>query len=250
MPAVEHHPTGIGEGPPSRFVVVIPAKDESELLAPTVVAVKQLAEVDEVVVVDDGSTDGTAEVAAASGARVMHHGRSRGKGRALATGADAVWQRARTEAGVPPGLVFLDADVGSTAADLGALLRPVLDDELDLAIALYQARGDEAAHGGHGFVVGLARRAIMSRTGWRPKLPLSGVRALAMPAYEAVRPLAAGWGVERAMTLDALSAGLRVGEVGTTLTHRPTGNDWRAQIHRARQYGDVVRALATRPARP
>jgi hypothetical protein len=69
---------------------------------------------------------------------------------------------------------------------------------------------------------------------------------MTLAAYRAVLPLAPGWGDETAMTIDALEAGLRVGEVATTLTHRATGTDWRAQLHRARQYLDVRRALAQR----
>ena len=43
---------------------------------------------------------------------------------------------------------------------------------------------------------------------------------------------------------------LRVAEVEVTLAHRATGTDWRAQVHRARQFADVARALAVRQAVP
>ncbi len=229
--------------PTTSFAVVIPARNEAALVGETIAAVAGSSEVGVVVVVDDGSTDGTAQLAAAAGATVVRHVEGRGKAAALMTGADLVVRS------TPPhdrgrGLVFLDADAGASAAGISALTRPVLHGELDLAIARYRARG---SGGGDGRVVRLAGDAIHRRTGWRPEVPLSGIRALTLDAYRAVCPLAPGWGVETAMTIDALQAGLRVAEVATTLSHRATGGDVGARLHRARQYVDVRRALAHRP---
>jgi len=58
--------------------------------------------------------------------------------------------------------------------------------------------------------------------------------------------------VETALTIDLLNRGMRVTEVEVPLAHRATGNDWHAQVHRARQFADVARALAIRaiPIRP
>ena len=233
--------------PPTGFAAVIPARDEAALLDKTISAVAGLPAIGLVVVVDDGSTDDTAAIAGAAGATVVRHLRSRGKGAALMTGADLVLRSSPLAAGEGPlGLLFLDADAGASATGVDALLRPVLEDRLDLAIACYTARG---VGGGRGRVVHLARGAISRRTGWRPEVPLSGIRALTIDAYWAVCPLAGGWGVEAAMTIDACGAGLRVGEVPTNLTHRATGTDLRAKVHRARQYADVRRALVSRPVR-
>ena len=52
--------------------------------------------------------------------------------------------------------------------------------------------------------------------------------------------------METALTIDLLRAGMRVTEVEVPLAHRATGNDWRGQVHRARQLADVARALAAR----
>ena len=98
-------------------------------------------------------------------------------------------------------------------------------------------------------MVRLAREGIRSLTGWTPTQPLSGMRCLTREAYDAAQPFAAGWGVETAMTIDVLAAGLRVAEVPCALHHRVTGSDWRGQLHRAAQYRDVWRALAVRRLR-
>ena len=106
------------------------------------------------------------------------------------------------------------------------------------------------AGGGHGFVVSLARRGIVRATGWQPTQPLSGMRCLTREAFAAALPLAHGWGVEVGLTIDLLRSGFRVTEVPCALQHRVTGTDWHAQLHRARQYRDVARALAMRRLRP
>jgi glycosyltransferase involved in cell wall biosynthesis len=230
--------------------VVVPARDEAAGIAATVTALLALPGVGAVVVVDDGSSDGTGELARAAGADVIRHLRSRGKAAALETGAArlAVLEAGATGRLAPAWpLLFADADLRETAANLGVLIRPVLAGEADMAIAVLPPQ--QRPGGGHGFVVRLARRGIVDATGWSPTQPLSGMRCLTREAFEAARPLAHGWGVETALTIDLLTAGYRVVEVPCELKHRVTGADWRGQLHRARQYRDVARGLATRRAR-
>jgi hypothetical protein len=124
----------------------------------------------------------------------------------------------------------------------------VLAGEADMTIAVLPPQ--RAPGGGRGLVVNLARRGIERATGWTPTQPLSGMRCLTREAFEAARPLARGWGVETGLTIDLLRAGLRVREVPCELHHRVTGRDWRAQLHRARQYRDVWLALVRRGVRP
>jgi hypothetical protein len=112
-----------------------------------------------------------------------------------------------------------------------------------MTVAVFAER---VRRGGHGLVVGLSGAGIERATGWRPAQPLNGQRCLTRAAFEAARPLAAGFGVETALTIDLLRLGLRIAEVQVPLAHRATGNDWRAQAHRARQFADVTRALAVR----
>ncbi len=230
--------------------VVVPARDEAEGIAATVTALRRLPQVAAVVVVDDGSIDGTGDLARAAGADLVRHARSRGKAAALETGAArvAVLEAAatgRSRAGWP--LLFVDADLGATAANTGVLVEPVLDDLADMTIALLPAQSRPG--GGRGFVVKLARRGIVRATGWTPTQPLSGMRCLTREAFEAARPLAHGWGVETALSIDLLTAGYRVLEVPADLQHRVTGSDWHGQLHRVRQFRDVARGLAARRVR-
>jgi glycosyltransferase involved in cell wall biosynthesis len=234
--------------PPSGDVaVVIPARNEAERIRATVAGATGLPGVDLVVVVDDGSADDTAVLAGQAGATVLRHNRNRGKAAAMETGADAVRMLEATDA--PPSarparhLLFLDADLGDTAAAAGPLTEPVRAGQADMTIAVFTER---VRQGGHGLVVGLSGAGIERATGWRPAQPLNGQRCLTRAAFEAARPLAAGFGAETALTIDLLRAGMRVTEVEVPLAHRATGNDWAAQVHRARQFADVARALAAR----
>jgi glycosyltransferase involved in cell wall biosynthesis len=234
---------------PGDLAVIIPAKNEAARIAATVIAAGKLAGADLVIVVDDGSHDGTGRIAQAAGARVVRHPRNRGKAAAMQTGAEEVRRlesASLPSAGagaVPRHLLFLDADLEDSAAQAGPLAGPVRAGQADATIAYFASR---VRLGGFGFVVGTAGAGIERAVGWRPVQPLNGMRCLTRPAFEAVLPLAKGWGVETAMTIDLVRAGLRITEVEVPLSHRATGNGWRAQLHRLHQLADVLRALAVR----
>jgi glycosyltransferase involved in cell wall biosynthesis len=234
--------------PGGDLAVVIPARNESDRIGATVKAAAQIAGADVIVVVDDGSADDTGPRAAAAGATVVRHARNRGKAAALETGAAAVKlieaeRAAAVAADRPRHLLFLDADLGDTAALAGPLADPVRAGTADMTIAVFAQR---VKLGGHGIVLGLAGAGIERATGWRPAEPLNGQRCLTRDAFEAVRPLASGWGAETGMTIDLLRQGLRITEVRVALSHRATGNDLNAQLHRVRQLLGVARALAAR----
>jgi len=238
------------------LAVIIPARNESDRISATVKAASTIPGVDIVVVVDDGSVDGTGAEAAHAGAIVARHARNRGKAAAMETGAEAVRviesERHERDGQVGPAtpsrhLLFLDADLAETAADASPLTEPVLAGQADMTIAVFS---DRVRQGGHGFVVALSGSGIMRATGWRPVQPLNGQRCLTRAAFEAGLPLAPGFGVETGLTIDLLRRGLRITEVEVPLAHRATGSDWRSQVHRARQFLDVGRALAARQAGP
>ncbi|GII99971.1 glycosyl transferase family 2 [Sediminihabitans luteus] len=225
-----------------RVAVVIPAKDESRRIAATVRAAKAIPHVDLVLVVDDGSDDNTQDVARDAGAVVVRHSHNRGKAAAMETGAAVVAMRDAADR-APRLLLFIDGDLAETAVNTAPLVAPVLDGVADVAIALLPP---QVGAGGRGIVVGAARRAIHSLTGWTPTQPLSGMRCLTRQAFEAATPLARGWGVEAGMTIDLLRQGYVAVEVPCDLRHRPSGTDFRGQMHRAAQYRDVQLAVAAR----
>ncbi|HEX9030217.1 MAG TPA: glycosyltransferase family 2 protein [Streptosporangiaceae bacterium] len=234
--------------PRSGLAVVIPARNEADRIGATVRAAALIPGADIVLVVDDGSVDGTGAEAAAAGAIVARHARNRGKAAAMETGAGAVLAIEARQGGAGGAaasrhLLFLDADLAETAAHAYPLAEPVLAGHADMTIAVFANR---VRRGGHGLVRGLSGAGIERLTGWRPAEPLNGQRCLTRAAFEAARPLAPGWGVETALTIDLMRKGMRIVEVQVPLAHRATGRDLRAQLHRAHQLADVARALAVR----
>jgi glycosyltransferase involved in cell wall biosynthesis len=217
-----------------RVVAIVPARDESGRAGATVAALRRIPEVDEVVLVDDGSRDGTGSEALAAGATVLRVPGGAGKGRAL----EGALRR------LPAADVWLlaDADLAGTAARLDAVLAPVLAGEADLAIATFPP----GQGGGFGIVKRLARGAIRLLSGFEASEPLSGQRAVTSSALDRCRPLARGFGIETAMTIDAVRRGLRVVEVPAALAHRPTGRDARGFAHRARQGVEIAAAVLPR----
>ena len=139
-----------------------------------------------------------------------------------------------------------------TAAGAEPLIEPVVTGQADMTIGTLpaQVRADGSKAGGHGFVVRLARAGIEQATGWAPEQPLSGQRCLTRVAFDAALPLASGFGVETALSIDLGRKGFRIIEVPIDVRHRATGTDWRGQLHRGRQFWHVRRALAARSAVP
>ena len=117
-----------------KVAVVIPAKDEGDSIAATVRASKAIPRADLFVVIDDGSSDNTGDAARSAGAVVVRHSVNRGKASAMETGAKVVAMRDSEED--PARLIlFLDADLGDSAAETYPLVKAVMSDGVDCAIA-------------------------------------------------------------------------------------------------------------------
>jgi hypothetical protein len=234
------------EGEGRAVLALVPAKDEAERVGATVLALRALPGVAEVLVVSDGSTDATAARALEAGAHCLDLPRNIGKGGALNAGLAALMGRvAERVSPEPAALLLADADLAETAGRLDRLLDPVLAGEADLAIADLPA---QRGAGGFGVAMALARRGMARATGRRMAEPLSGQRAVRWEALPALLPFAPGFGVEVAMTMDALRAGLRVVEVEVDLRHNATGKDLSGLLHRARQARAIARELTRRKA--
>jgi hypothetical protein len=106
-----------------------------------------------------------------------------------------------------------------------------------------------AGRAGFGLVKGLARKGIRTLGGpsarsFAASAPLSGQRALTPACLDRVTPFAFGYGVEVALTVRALRAGMRVVEVPTSMSHDATGSDLSGFAHRGTQFAHVAWALA------
>jgi glucosyl-3-phosphoglycerate synthase len=196
----------------TRVSVVLPALDEEPTVGEIVAGVRELAAatglVDEVVVVDSGSVDRTAEVAAAAGATVYHrddilpgYGSAPGKGEVL-------WKALAVTTGDV--LVYVDADLTDFRPHfVTGLLGPLLTDPgVAMVKAFYDRPLLDVSAGGGGRVTELMARPLLNA--YFPELagvvqPLAGEYAARRGLLEAL-PFAAGYGVETGLLIDAVAA--------------------------------------------
>jgi glycosyltransferase involved in cell wall biosynthesis len=118
--------------------IVIPARNEASPIAALLPEVRRHAPDAEIIVVDDGSTDGTAAIAAGHGARVLPHAYPKGNGAAIKTGARAAHGDI---------LVFMDADGQHRPEDIPRLLAK-LDEGYDMAVGARGMRDHAGTHRG------------------------------------------------------------------------------------------------------
>jgi len=220
------------------LAVIVAARNEADRIGDTLAALRGALPGAALWVADDASDDGTADAAMVAGAQVVSRGRPHGKGGNVTAAAEAALSSAP-----PPDVVLLcDGDLGPTAGRLGSLVEAVEEDRCDLAVAAFSRR----VGGGFGVALGFARWAIRRRCGFEARAPISGQRAIRVDALRRVLPLAAGFGMEVGMTIDAVRAGYRVAEYELDLAHRATGRSIQGFAHRARQLFDFVAAYSAR----
>jgi glycosyltransferase involved in cell wall biosynthesis len=224
----------------SDVLAIVAAYNEADRIAATLDALSRAFPGAPLWVADDGSTDGTAKVAEAAGARVVRSERVIGKGEAVTLAA----RHALASPGVDKSClaVLCDGDLGESAALLGPLVDAVRAGEADLAVAAFARR----VGGGVGLAVGFARWAIRRRCGLQLRAPISGQRALRAHTLAQALPLAHGFGMEIGMTIDVARAGARVGELDLDLSHRATGRTLAGFLHRGRQLVDFARVYRAR----
>lgn len=171
----------------TRVAAIVPAYNEEVTIAEVVRVLLDAPIIDEVIVVDDGSADTTAQQARDAGARVFVFSENKGKGEALSFGVQ------QTDA---PVVAFFDADLlGFTTEHVSALLSPVLDDGWVMSCSL-RDRG-------------------VVRTWMTKHLPLiSGERVLRREVIEKLPvELLRGYMVEATMNYHCRSQGWRYGAV-------------------------------------
>lgn len=189
---------GAGEASASRIAVIIPALDEQAAIGLVLDAIPDI--VHRVVVVDNGSTDRTAEIARCRGAEVVHEPR-RGYGRACRAGLDAA-------AGADI-IVFLDADRSDDPAEMTVLLQPLLEGRAELVLSDRREWGRvPAARLGTRFCV-----AVINWIWGTRYRDLGPFRAIKRSALERLGMTDATWGWTIEMQVKAAEAGLAVVEI-------------------------------------
>ena len=178
--------------------IVIPAYNEEATVAKVVSVARKLSYVDEVIVVDDGSTDRTVEEAENAGATVISHIMNEGKGSAIKTGFKYSHGNI---------VAFIDADVSNfTSEKIDKIIRPILEDRTDITKTKFARES--------GRVTELTAKPLLGL--FFPELdyeqPLSGQFAGKRSALNKIR-FEKDYGVDVGIVLDADVHGIKILEV-------------------------------------
>jgi len=192
--------------------VIIPALNEEDCIGRLVAAIPR-ALVQQIVVVDNRSTDRTAEVARAAGAQVVAQAQ-RGYGNACTAGANA--------ARAADVLVFMDGDLSDDPAELPRLLAPILADEADLVLGARTniERGALTPQQVMGNRVALTLIALLLRTRLHDLPSFKAVRRTTLEQLN-LRERTYGWTTE--LLVKAVKQRARIAEVPTHYRKRGGG---------------------------
>ncbi|WP_025026177.1 glycosyltransferase family 2 protein [Caldalkalibacillus mannanilyticus] len=213
--------------------VIIPAYNEEERIGRTLAVLRNQQWVQELIVVDDGSSDRTGDEARQHTDDVLRHSENMGKAKAILTGVE----RAQSSL-----LLLLDADLEDSAILAKSLLVPIWENEADMTIAIFPP----ALQSGFGLVKRVASWAIYRQTGQSVQAPLCGQRAIRKKAFDQCYRGDRGFGIEVGLTLDFIRSGYRVSEVPIAFSHREMGRDIRGFTHRFKQGLAVCHSLISR----
>jgi len=191
---------------PQNITVVLPAYNEEVSIGSIVLLTSQYA--DNVIVVDDGSSDRTAEVAGKAGAEVVRHETNRGKGAALKTGFTAA---ADLGADV---IVTMDSDGQHNPAEIPRLVAPILKGEADMVNGSRYLNGLDKNTPAYRRVGQTILDGVTNlNSGLRITDSQSGFRAFSASTKDVFRFTAKGMAIESEMLADAGRHGLRITEV-------------------------------------
>ena len=215
--------------------VIIPAFNEEETVASVIGVIKKVSFVDEIIVVNDGSTDNTEKEALSAGARVINHDVNKGKGEALYTGY--------TEAECDI-IAFIDADIYNlTSSKVEAIIKPILEGKTDVTKTKFSRAS--------GRVTELTAKPLLNF--FFPEIsfeqPLSGQFAARKDVLKRIN-FEKDYGVDVGIVIDADVLGISITEVDIGLIEHDMSSlsdlnvmaneVVRTIINRANKYGRVV----------
>ena len=205
----------MGETVPAKIIIALPAYNEEKYIGTLVLLARQYA--GEVIVVDDGSVDRTAKVAALAGATVIKHGTNRGYGAAIQNILVEAKKRK------PDSLVLIDADSQHNPDEIPTLIKAV-SEGFDLVIGSrkLQVSSDIPLFRRFGQKVILYFTNILS--GRRLSDTESGFRAFSSKAVAVLELKEEGMAVSAETVSAATAKGLSVTEVPVSVTYTKDGS--------------------------
>lgn len=218
-----------------KVAVILPAYNEAENVEAVIKVIKKVSYIDDIIVVDDGSSDDTATIAKSAGVTVISHEENKGKGEAIKTGYNY------TDADI---IAFVDADISNlTTHKVDAIIRPILEGKAEITKTKF-ARAS-------GRVTELTAKPLLNF--FFPEIsfeqPLSGQFAAKKSALKKIN-FEPDYGVDVGIVLDADVHGISIqevdiGEIEHDMSplsdlHIMANEVVRTIMDRANKYGRVV----------
>jgi len=214
--------------------VIVPAYNEEGRIVNTLLALKSISSIQNIYMIDDGSTDNTySSASTVENVIVVRQPINKGKGQALFEGLKLTLNNSDI-------IVFADGDLEESAKDIEKLILPIIENKADVTIAKFPSAKRK---GGLGFVKKLAREGVYINTGIKLDTVLSGQRAFKREVLQQINNYYTGYGVELGMTIDILNNGYNIMEVDVNMYHNETGRDLSGFIHRGKQFWQILMVL-------
>lgn len=201
---------------------IIPAYNESKTIGDVLRVAKSVPLISEILVISDGSTDDTADIARNYGVHVIEHAENLGKSESIKTGLDISSFET---------ILLLDADlIGLKADHIHDLLIPVINNEYDMTVGIFKS----------------GRRVTDLAQKIAPKL--SGQRAIKKCLLEKIKEIdLTSYGLEVALTKLIDSDSYRVGEIYLYDVTHLTKEEKMGMLHgfssRMKMYWDIVKII-------
>jgi glycosyltransferase involved in cell wall biosynthesis len=199
----------------TKITAILPAYNEEVSIGSIILTTRKYA--DSIIVIDDGSTDNTVEIAELAGAEVIRHSSNQGKGAALKTGFKA--------AKGSDIVVTIDSDGQHNPEEIPKLITPIINGEADIVNGSRYIGGngkDTPAYRRIGQTV--LDKATNLNSGLDVSDSQSGYRAFARHTIPVFRFSCIDFGIESEMLMDAANAGLRVKEVEISVRYDVDGS--------------------------
>lgn len=198
-----------------QITAIIPAYNEQISIGSVVLAARNY--VDRVLVIDDGSTDRTSEIAELAGAEIIHHEKNMGKGEALKTGFHAA-----EDSDI---LVTIDGDGQHKTSEIPNIIQPIIDGEADIVNgSRYLKAGEKNTPSYRRVGQNVLDIATNFNAHSRVTDSQSGFRAFAKHTFPVFDFHESGFGIESEMLIEASNANLKIKEVEISVSYNPNGS--------------------------
>lgn len=208
--------------------VIIPAFNEQSRILQTLAGLRDIERINEIIVVDDGSTDNTYKLLEPLKTIILLHiEHNKGKGNAVRYALNYVTNGY---------VALLDADLCESSSEIQKLIEYIRPDKKTIIIGRLPS-GKKS--GGFGIVKRVSGNGFQALTSRRVDALLSGQRILPLDFLKSI-DLPNGFGLEFKVTLEGVRKNIELIEVPVDMQHRETGRNMKGFIHRGKQCLDIM----------